>query len=103
MSALFGLTATSPARADLLNFTYSGDGVSGSGQFLTGPLGSPYQILGITGTANGDTITGLSGYAGADNWLYFPTQPYVDYSGILLSTASSGDWGLGWTGSITAS
>ena len=72
VSALMGLTATSPAKADLFDFSYSGDGISGNGQFLTGPLGSPYQILDITGTANGYTITGLSAYASADNLLYYP-------------------------------
>src|SRR5580692_4366574 len=52
-----------PATASLLwNWSYSGAGVSASGTFTTNdtPDGAGlYQIVGITGTDNGATITGL--------------------------------------------
>lgn len=84
--------------AKVFDFSYSGAGVSGSGVITTGDAGSPFTITAISGTANGEAITGLSTYAGADNLLYFPTEPFVDFSGIAFSTATK-DWGLGYTGS----
>lgn len=93
------LTVTQAEAARTFAFSFSGAGVSGSGRLTTADAGSPYQITGITGTINGDAITGLSGYAAADNLLYYPTQPFVDFSGLSFTTASLGDWGMGWTGS----
>jgi hypothetical protein len=84
--------------AKVFDFSYSGDGVSGGGVIVTGDAGSPYAITSITGMANGEAITGVSSYASADNLLYYPTEPFVDFSGIAFSTASE-DWGVGWTGS----
>jgi hypothetical protein len=94
-----GLLAAGASQASqLFNFSYSGDGVSGSGVLTTSDVGSPYAVTGITGTANGEAITGLSSYAAADNLIYYPTQPSVDFSGLSFSTATR-DWGIGWTGS----
>jgi hypothetical protein len=41
-----------------------------------------------------DMITGLSSYAGADNLLFFPNPPFVDYGGISFSTVFSGNFNL---------
>ena len=56
------------------------------------------NITGITGTitdsdiASGHfDITGLSGFASADNQ-FNPTAPYVDFSGISFSTGTHGDF-----------
>jgi hypothetical protein len=101
LSALMSaaLVTTSPANADIWDFSYSGAGISGSGEFITGAVGSPYTVTGVTGTANGLGITGLSGYAGADNKLFSPASPgYVDFAGISFSTASGPDWNLFYNG-----
>ena len=91
------------AHALVFDFSYSGgsgsNAVSGSGEFITGSTGSPYTVTGVTGTANGFTITGKSSYASADNLLYLPGSQYVDFSGISFSTSNGDAWGIGWTGS----
>lgn len=86
------------AYADDWAFTYTdaGGGIPafGSGTFETGALaGGTYALTGITGTANGLAITGLSDYASADNLLY-PTAPFVDVSGISFHTSGGPDWNL---------
>jgi hypothetical protein len=52
-----------PAEATMLwNWSYSGTGVSASGTFTTNDApdeGGFYQIVGIIGTGNGATITGI--------------------------------------------
>src|SRR5215831_18555901 len=62
-SATLLLMHGQPANALLLwNWSYSGTGVSASGTFTTevAPDGTGfYQIVGISGTDNGATITGL--------------------------------------------
>ena len=86
------------AHALVFDFSYSGNGVSGNGAFITGSTGSPYTVTDVTGVANGVAITGLSWYAGADNLLYDPGSHLVDFSGISFSTANGDAWGIGWTG-----
>ena len=98
VGALFlSLSYASAANAALLfwDFSFTGDGVSGSGVFSTGDVGSPFTMSGISGTADGYTISGLSGYAGADNLLYFPGEPFVDFGGISFSTSGGPDFNLG--------
>src|SRR5207244_6714093 len=63
LGATILLTQGQPARALLVwNWSYDGAGVSASGTFTTNnaPDGAGfYQIVGVTGTNNGVTITGL--------------------------------------------
>jgi hypothetical protein len=101
------------AKASIFDFTYSGTSlalggaaVSGSGEFVTdnGPV--PYNVISVTGTANGEAITGLSTYAFADNKLWYPasltsvdggfsTPPtWLSISGISFTTASN-TWNIG--------
>lgn len=101
-------TFSSAANALVFDFTFTqigGSGtpgaVSGSGEFITGPTGSPYTITGISGTvfdsdvfAGAATITGLSPYAAATNVLYFPGPPFVDFGGISFSTSAGIDFNL---------
>src|SRR5580704_6800805 len=82
------------AQAKVWDFSYSGGGETGSGTFITGEVGSPYMITGITGTADGSAITGLSSYAGADQLLYIGGPYYADYSGISFATAAAIDYNL---------
>jgi hypothetical protein len=104
--ALAPVVAGTAANATVLySFSYSTlpdatISASGFGTFTTPDGGtSPFTVTGITGgeTYNGigDTITGpVSPYAGADNLLYYPGPPFVDFPGISFSTISSGDFNL---------
>ena len=96
-AAVAALMVGGAAQARVFDFSYSGPGVSGEGQFITTPDGADYLITDVTGVANGEAITGTSGYASADNLLSFPTEPFVDFSGIAFSTATK-DWSIGYTG-----
>src|SRR5258705_4775997 len=88
-----------PAEATTFNWSYSGAGVSGSGQF-DGNLvvGTTYQLIGISGSILDGltpyTITGLSTYAGADNQLFFPAPNVVSFGGISFSTFTGADWNI---------
>ncbi|HWY60290.1 MAG TPA: hypothetical protein VNW15_00165 [Rhizomicrobium sp.] len=84
------------ASADVFDWSYSGGaGVSGSGTFTASFVsGVTYQLTGITGTANGQTITGLSSYDGPDQ-LIFPTSPVViDTLGFAFSVAGGNSYNL---------
>jgi hypothetical protein len=82
------------AQAEVWDFSYSGGGETGSGTFITGAVGSPYAITGISGTADGSTITGLSSYAGADQLLYTVGAYYADFGGVSFATAAGIDFNL---------
>jgi hypothetical protein len=100
----------SSASANTFDWTFLNDGYSASGTFIgtligPGPGGSTeYQLSGITGVINTDPITGLSGFASADNILYFPastvningnTPPtFVDSNGISFSASTTGPWNI---------
>jgi hypothetical protein len=98
ISVVLGIIAMAPARAMTFDFSANSIGKPGdltSGMF-TASLSSPgiYTVTGITGTFDGVAITGLSTYANADNELFFPMQPYVDFQGISFHTAGLGDINL---------
>ncbi len=85
------------AQADVVwDFSYNGGGYSASGAFTTGNAGSPYTVTGITGTADGYSITGLSLYAGSNQLLYVPpvNGAYADFSGISFANASGVDYNI---------
>ncbi len=82
------------AQARVWDFSYSGGGETGSGTFITGNAGSPFTITGISGTADGSTITGLSSYAGSDQLLYIGGPYYADFGGISFATAAGIDYNL---------
>jgi hypothetical protein len=94
------IAVASPAHALTFDFSYSAlDGsFSGQGDFITGSTSSPYLVTGVTGTAiNGNAssvIAGTSTFASADNLLFFPTQPYIDFFGISFATVGSGAFNL---------
>jgi hypothetical protein len=100
VAAIFlGIGASGPANATLVfDFTMSSIGAPGdsaSGSFfanLTAP--GTYQVTNVTGQFDTQSITGPSSYAGADNQLFFPAQPFVDFAGISFHTASLGDVNL---------
>jgi hypothetical protein len=107
-SKLFGatilsLTLAASASANTYDFSFSGLDVSGNGVITTGNGSSPYVITGVSGTIldtliapSAFTVTGLSSYASADNVLNYPTQPFVDFSGISFTTNGGGDFNIGF-------
>lgn len=98
-AALF-VAASAPAQqapAGAYNFDYSASGYNGSGSLTVDATG---HIDAISGTANGDSITGLSSYASADQALFDTASGIVpDFSGFAFTTAANtfsiGDTGLG--------
>jgi hypothetical protein len=94
-AVFLGSITTVPAHAITFDFSVSSTGDLASGTF-TANLTSPgiYTLTSITGTFDGVAITGLSTYANADNELFYPTQPYVDFQGISFQTHGLGDINL---------
>jgi hypothetical protein len=88
IGAIFLVTIAVPARAMTFDFSISSASDVGSGTFTASQISSGvYQVTGITGTFDGAPITGLSNYANADNELFFPAQPSVDFQGISFVTS----------------
>jgi hypothetical protein len=80
--------------------------VSGAGVITTADAGSPSTVTGITGTlydsdvgAGPFDITGLTGYAGADNLVYPAAAPFVDFGGLSFTTDLGGSFNFGLGGS----
>jgi hypothetical protein len=97
-ATFLGSIATVPAHAMTFDFSVKSTDATGdlaSGTFIAN-LSSPgiYSLTSITGTFDGIAITGLSTYANADNQLFYPTQPFVDFQGISFQTAGLGDVNL---------
>lgn len=92
------------AKAGVFTFTYNdiADALSGSGTFTTGDVSSPYLVTGISGIADGFTITGLMPPVGPstppfgnNNLLYYPGSPnFVDFSGIAFTTSGGPNFDL---------
>jgi hypothetical protein len=97
--ALFVIVPWRSAQATLLwDFSYTGPGVSASGELYTDPLsGGSYLITDITGSRDGDPITGLipadSDGSFSDNLLY-PDEPLLDVYGFSLTTLSTGSFNV---------
>ena len=92
--AVAAITQTVPsAKADSFNVDFSGVGLTETAIVTTTTTlngSGAYTILSVAGEINGISLTGLSSFAGADEFLY-PSQPYVDFSGVSfpLQTAST--------------
>src|SRR6202012_1670309 len=72
-----------PASAAVYNFTFSdASGDTASGQFTTTGSGPTLTIASIMGTFDGETITGLSTYASADQSFSPKGGFYFDQSGL---------------------
>jgi PEP-CTERM motif len=90
--AVLAVVAPVVAHADTINFSYTGDGVTASGTFTTdAPVGGVYTVTGITGTRNGQAITGIVGvgqFEDNDNTLLLGS-PYFSLSGIAFDIAGT--------------
>jgi hypothetical protein len=80
----------SSARASVYDWTYTDNGVSGSGTLITGAAsGGGFIITGITGTFDGGTITGLGGGFLADDTL-FSSAPLLSFDGLAFHATIEG-------------
>jgi hypothetical protein len=82
------LLAAAPASALTWSFSFAdAGGDSASGQLITSNTGPDYLITSISGTFDGQTITGLNGsYAGPDN-IFYSAGPYVSFGGWSFNLA----------------
>ena len=90
------------AQADSFQFNFSGAGLSETAIVTTTTSlnsAGAYVILSVAGQINGVSLTGLSGYAAADEFLY-PSSPFVDFSGVSFSAANGIDYTVGAYGGV---
>jgi hypothetical protein len=101
--AVLGALAAPQAWADIVwNWGYTGDGIQAGGKFTTTDAADAegfYLITGITGTRNGDLITGLYPTGAAipgnepfalDNLVRFGADGQLSVHGFGFTTASGG-------------
>jgi hypothetical protein len=101
-AAAFALHAGS-ASATTLDWSYTGpDGLSGSGAFDATALNpsdptAGFMVVGIAGTANGQTITGLNDFENPDDFVFPPNTPThigVDSNGFGFTVADGTEYNL---------
>jgi hypothetical protein len=95
------VACTQTSKADTFSFSFSPivfGTFSGSGTITATEEGhsNVYDITGITGTADGSTITGLTSFEGNDNKLYDPGFGLFDYynfdgDGVAFALANGHD------------
>jgi hypothetical protein len=99
-AAIFAALPGAVARAEVFDWSYTGvftSGpdvgalVSGNGQFTATPTATPgvFSVNGISGTADGSSITGLTSYAAQDQLLYYQNgfANFLDFPGIAFEVA----------------
>ena len=94
------------ANATTFDWSYNGGGsIMGSGTFdAIDQGGGAFLVDAITGTANGQSITGLDGYAVSDQMIY-TTSPYLDTNGVAFTVADGSAYNFYWwpTGTLLPS
>jgi hypothetical protein len=103
-AAALSIAFAASAQAKVFDFSFTGDnGVSGSGVFTTGAVGSPFTVTNVSGTVTDDQgvlagtgpflitgVTVVNGYAANDNLLFVPASgsptAFVDFGGISFNT-----------------
>lgn len=89
--AVAALSVPLQAQATTFLWSFTGPGVSGGGSLeATFQSGSTYLITSISGTANGQTISGLTGYAGAGQLIFYPQPANVvtDVNGFAFGVGN---------------
>ena len=87
-AAFFLVLQAMPASASVWDFSFSDlGGDNSSGQIVTTGSGPNFAISNISGTFDGQTITGLSSYAGADN-IFHSGGPFTSQGGWSFNLAS---------------
>ena len=104
-AAALALTAAGSAHAAVYELSFIGENVAGDIFATTTGTGSSQTVVGIGGWVTDSEIgpgvfnlTGLSGYAAADN-LFYLASPFVDFGGLSFTTAAGGNFNLGLGGS----
>jgi len=92
------LTAAGAARAETFELKFTGTGVSADLFAVAASANAPVTSISgwLTDASVGPGtfgVTGLSGYAAADNLLRSPA-PYVSYSGLSFTTDAGGSFNL---------
>jgi hypothetical protein len=89
------------------DFSYSGTGITASGQFTTNdldPITNRYTITGVTGLRNGSSITGLVPLGTDSSFSYnnelLPNVPFFDFGGVLFNVTGLGNVNLYFDGSV---
>jgi hypothetical protein len=103
-SCFMAISGAGAQAAEYFNFSWTdGIGNSATGQFITDGVTQPsgaMQITAITGVqthgAAHSSITGVSGWAGADNLFFDPTVggAYFTFGGASYTTLALGEWNL---------
>ena len=104
------LTGVGQAKADLFDFTVTGDGISGSGELTATSNGNgTYTATDVSGIFNGDAISLIANpnapsysntadfwvpgfgeyYITYDNQLYPSSNPLIDNNGLLFASADN--------------
>jgi hypothetical protein len=106
MSALFAVGLATSAQANMvLDFSVTSTTGNASWQITTTDGPGSYTVLSITGTVDGNAITGLSNYGGGDEMVFDPPGNLVDRAGLAFTvgtlqynifarTATLGDYGF---------
>lgn len=99
------LSVIGSAQAAEFEFKFTGTNVQGDVVATTSSDGSQQAVISIRGWLTDSevgsgafTVTGLSSYAGADNFVYL-ASPYVDFGGLSFTTDTGGAFNLGLGGS----
>lgn len=80
------------AHATTIDFDITWSGAYGSGTAVlttTAEGGGEYAVTGITGEQGGHAITGLSPYASADQDVFDPGTPALDFSGLSFAIGTT--------------
>ena len=96
LAASAAMVAAAPATAQTTSYTFTAaNGTTGS--FLINQTAGSFVVDSVAGLINGQTITGLSSYAGADN-TFNPAVPHFSFAGLSVSTGTSGDYNFYFDG-----
>jgi hypothetical protein len=99
----YSVAVALPANAISFNLSFTTDNTNGVGPYIvnsvlttsdispTPTTNNTYTLTGISGTVNGNAITGLSNYFGADNLFRWDgtTNILLTFNGISFATASN--------------
>jgi hypothetical protein len=87
-STCLALGVVGSANANMYDWSYTGPNLSASGSFSTGAADSGgFDIVSISGTSNGNAITGLLGLhqccsSPANDNIFYTSEPHFDLSGL---------------------
>jgi hypothetical protein len=96
---VFSVICARSAYGTTVDFDITWSGTYGTGSATlttTADGGGEYTVTNITGTQGSLSIGGLASYGDADQTVYYPATPALDFAGIAFSVGST-DYNL-WNG-----